>query len=73
VWLALYAPAGVPKQVVDVLVPAVEKAFKDPEVVKRATNANLVVEYMGPAETRKLLESGLAIIKKIAPEADLIK
>jgi tripartite-type tricarboxylate transporter receptor subunit TctC len=73
VWLALYAPAGVPKQVVDVLVPAVEKAFKDPEVVKRATNANLVVEYLGAAETRKLLESGLATIKRIAPDADLIK
>lgn len=73
VWLALYAPTGVPKQVVDVLIPAVEKAFKDPDVVQRAGNAGLVVEYFGPAETRKLLESGLAIIKRIAPEADLIK
>ena len=73
VWLALYAPTGVPKQVVDVLIPAVEKAFKDPDVVQRAANAGLVVEYQGPGETRKLLESGLAIIKRIAPEADLIK
>ena len=73
VWMAVYAPAGVPQQVVDVLVPAVEKTFRDPEVVQRAANAGLVVEYLGPEETRKLLESGLGIIKKLAPEAGLIK
>ena len=73
VWMALFAPTGVPKQVIDVLVPAAEKTFKDPEVVQRAVNAGLVVEYLGPEETRKLLESGIQIIKKLAPEADLIK
>jgi tripartite-type tricarboxylate transporter receptor subunit TctC len=73
VWLALFAPSGVPKQVVDVLMPAVEKVFKDPEVVKRALNAGLVVEYLGPQETRNLLESGMQIIRKLAPEAGLIK
>ncbi len=73
VWMALFAPAGVPRQVIDVLVPAVEKTFKDPEVVQRAVNAGLMVEYLGPEDTRKLLESGIQIIKKLAPEADLIK
>jgi tripartite-type tricarboxylate transporter receptor subunit TctC len=73
VWMALFAPAGVPKQVIDVLVPAVEKIFKDPDVVQRAVNAGLIVEYLGPEETRKLLESGIEIVKKLAPEAELIK
>ena len=73
VWMALFAPAGVPKQVIDVLTPAVEKTFKDSEVVQRAVNAGLIVEYLGPEETRKLLESGIQIIKKLAPEAGLIK
>jgi tripartite-type tricarboxylate transporter receptor subunit TctC len=73
VWMALFAPAGVPKQVIDVLVPAVEKAFQDPDVVQRGLNAGLVMEYVGPEETRKLLESGLQTIKKLAAEADLIK
>ena len=73
VWMALFAPAGVPKQVVDVLVPAVEKTFKDPDVIQRATNSGIIVEYLGPEETRKLLESGIGIVKKVAPEADLIK
>jgi tripartite-type tricarboxylate transporter receptor subunit TctC len=55
------------------LVSAVEKAFKNPDVVKRAVNAGLIVEYLSPEETRKLLESGMQIVKKLAPEADLIK
>lgn len=73
VWLAVYAPAGVPKQVIDVLVPAVKKTFTDPEVIKRGVNAGLVVEYLGPAETRKLLESGLELIKGLAKKAGLAK
>ena len=73
VWLALFAPAGVPKQVVDVLVPAAEKVFKNPEVVQRAANAGVVVEYRGPEETRKLMESGIGLVKRVAPEAELTK
>jgi tripartite-type tricarboxylate transporter receptor subunit TctC len=73
VWLAVYAPAGVPKQVIDVLVPAVKKAFTDPEVIKRGVNAGLVVEYLGPEETRKLLTSGLELIKVLAKKAGLAK
>jgi tripartite-type tricarboxylate transporter receptor subunit TctC len=73
VWMALFVPAGVPQEVIDVLVPAVEKTFKDPDVVQRAANAGLIVEYLGPEETRKLLELGIGIIKKLAPEAGLIK
>lgn len=73
VWSAVFAPAGVPNDVLDVLVPTVEKTFKDPEVIQRATNAGLIVEYLGPEETRKLLETGFNIVKKLAPEAGLIK
>ncbi len=73
VWLALFAPRGVPQEVIDVLVPATEKAFKDPEARQRAMNAGLVVDYMGPDETAKLLESGLATIRKVAAAAELTK
>jgi tripartite-type tricarboxylate transporter receptor subunit TctC len=73
VWLALFAPAGVPKQVVDVLVPAVEKAFKSPEVAQHAANAGVTVEYLGPKETRKLMESSIGLVKRAAPEAELTR
>ena len=73
VWTAIFTPAGVPQQVIDVLVPAVEKTFKNPQVIERATNAGIVVEYKGPQETRKLLESGIEIVKKVAQEAEMVK
>ncbi len=73
VWLAMFAPAGVSKQVVDVLVPAVEKAFKDPEVVQRGTKAGITVEYIGPQDLRKMMESGLELVRRVAQDADLGK
>ncbi len=73
VWMALFAPAGVPREVIDVLVLAAEKAFKDPEARQRGMNAGIVVDYMGPEETAKLLESGLATIRKVAKAAEMAK
>jgi tripartite-type tricarboxylate transporter receptor subunit TctC len=73
VWLAVFAPAGVPKQVIDALVPAVEKAFKSPDVIQRGTNAGLIIDYMSPDETKKLMESGLQVVKQVAADAGLIK
>ena len=35
VWHALYAPKGTPKEAIDKLVPALQKALKDPVVVER--------------------------------------
>jgi len=73
VWTALFAPTGVPQEVIDVLVPAVEKTFKNPQVMERAANAGIVVEYMGPEETRKHLEAGIELVKKAAQEAEMAK
>ena len=70
VWQAMFAPAGVPKGVVEVLVPTVEKTFRNRDVIERATRTNMIVEYMGPAEVRKLLESGLSAIRTLARQTD---
>jgi tripartite-type tricarboxylate transporter receptor subunit TctC len=73
VWTALFVPAGVSQQVIDVLVPAVEKTFKSPQVMERASNAGIVVEYLGPGETRKHLQAGIELVKKAAQEAEMAK
>jgi len=73
VWLALFVPAGVPQYVLDVMIPATEKAFKEPESRQRAMKAGFIVDYMGPQETAKLLETGLSNVKKIAKAAELVK
>ena len=73
VWTGVFAPSGVPQEVINVLAPAVEKAFKDPEAAKRAANLGMEVKYMGPAELRKNMESEIKLIKEVAAEAGLVK
>ena len=73
VWFAVFAPTGVPQQVVDVLVPAVEKVFKNPDVVQRATKVGIEVDYMGPNELRKHMESELKIVETVARDANIPK
>lgn len=72
-WLGVFVPAGVPQQVLNVLVPALEKTFKNPEVAERAAKIGCRAEYMGPEEFRRYIESRIPIMKKIAEDANLIK
>ena len=49
-----------------------EKAFKAPEVIQRGSNAGVIIDFMGPDETRKLMETGIQLVKQVAAEAGLI-
>ena len=73
VWLGLVAPAGVPQSVIDVLVPAAEKVFTNPEVVQRVTKVGFTVDYMGPEEFRKFIESDIQAVRKVLEEANLFR
>lgn len=70
-WFGLFTPSGMPKPIMDVLIPAAEKVFKNPEVVQRAARAGLTANYKGPEELRKLLEAQIPIVKKVAQDANL--
>ena len=73
VWMAVFAPTGVPQQVVDVLVPAVEKVLNSPDVVQRGTKLGIEVDYMGPEELRKHMESQVKIVERVARDANIPK
>jgi tripartite-type tricarboxylate transporter receptor subunit TctC len=68
-WFALYAPSGLPEEVKKVLIPAVEKAIKNPELKAKIEKMQFVVHYQSPGELRKLAaeeyEKALAIANKI--------
>jgi tripartite-type tricarboxylate transporter receptor subunit TctC len=69
-WMALFAPAGLPEEVKRVLVPAIEKAIKNPELkTKIEKMGGYLVDYKSPAELKKLVaedyETANAIAKKI--------
>jgi tripartite-type tricarboxylate transporter receptor subunit TctC len=70
---ALFAPPGTPQRVLSVLVPALEKAFNDPQVIERARNAYIDVEYKNPADFRKYLEAEISRIAKIIGDSKLQK
>ncbi len=69
VWMALFAPAGIPEDVKKVLVTAIEKAAKNPELKAKIENMGNIVDYKPPAELRKIMmedyERALSIAKKI--------
>ena len=72
-WFALYAPAGVPGEVKKVLVPAIEKAIKTPEMRPKIEKLGFVVEYKSPQELRKIMTEDYETASAIAVKIGLHK
>jgi len=53
-WFGMYGPAGLPEEVKKVLIPAVEKTVKNPELKAKVEKMDFVVQYKSPAEQKKL-------------------
>jgi tripartite-type tricarboxylate transporter receptor subunit TctC len=68
-WFGFYGPSGLPDEVMKVLVPAIEKAIKNPELKARLEKVNFSVDYKDPSEMRKLIaeeyDTASAIAKKL--------
>jgi len=69
----VFAPSGVPRSVLNILIPTLEKVYKSPEVVQRAAKMSVMVEYMGPDEFSELIRSEIRIVEKLARDLNLIK
>jgi len=72
-WLGFYAPAGVPAEVVEALVPAVQKAARDPSIAARLLNLGMVQDYAPPEAMIQQLRDGQAMIEDIAKKSGIIK
>ena len=68
-WAGLYAPAGIPEEVKKVLVPAIEQAIKNPEIMSKMQQMWFLPGYKAPAEHKQLLiedyETARGLAKKI--------
>jgi tripartite-type tricarboxylate transporter receptor subunit TctC len=68
-FFAVYGPAGLPAEVKKVLIPAIEKAMKNPESKAKLEKLGFAVDYKSPAELKKLAtehyELNLSIAKKL--------
>jgi tripartite-type tricarboxylate transporter receptor subunit TctC len=71
VWLAFFAPSGVPPEVTRVLVPAIEAVAKDPAVATKLATLGVVQDYQPPdilqAEIRAEQRIVEEMIKKARP------
>ena len=67
-WFAMYGPVGMPEEVKKVLIAAIEKAMRNPELKAKLEKMLFVVDYKSPAELKKLTaeeyERALAIANK---------
>lgn len=72
-WFGLFAPAGVPEEVKKVLIPAIEKAIKNPELEAKVQKLGFIAQYKSPTELRKLITRDYQEARSIAIKIGLSK
>ena len=72
-WFAMYGPSGMPEDVKKVLIPAIEKAVKNPELKAKIEKLEFVVDYRTPAELKKLAADEYELALATAKKAGLAK
>jgi len=70
-WVALYVPAGTPREVVEKLSADVKRSMEQPETKQRADQAGIEVRYLSPADTTKQLELDTASWTKAIKSANI--
>ncbi len=70
-WFALYAPAGTPNDVVQLLNTEIAKILTSPELKKRAEDAGTLIEHMGPAQLGEYTRKELAYWGRVIQEAKI--
>ena len=73
VWFAFFAPAGIPSEVKEKLVPAIEKAVKDPMIVSRMRKMGLIQEYDPPDKLLQDWTKEYKLAEEIAKKEGLVK
>jgi tripartite-type tricarboxylate transporter receptor subunit TctC len=69
----LYAPAGTPQSVQQILSSALEKIMKDPATVDKLEKMNFAAEYQGPAAFKQMIRSFVPNIRTMAEKAGMVK
>ena len=72
-WFAFYGPSGMPEEATKVLIPAIEKAVKHPELKARMEKMGFDVEYKTPAEVERQAKEDYETTSKLAEKLGLRK
>lgn len=72
-WLGFFAPAGVPAEVTNALVPAIEKVVKDPGLAAKLLPRGMVQEYASPEMLANEMREEYKTIEDVARKAGIVK
>lgn len=70
-WLAISAPRGTPPAVAQKLATEIDRALKDPAVVKRMTDAGLRASYLPPDRTTARMSAEQKTIAQVVKDANI--
>jgi tripartite-type tricarboxylate transporter receptor subunit TctC len=72
-WAGLYGPAGMPEEVKKVLIPAIEKAIKTPELMSKIQKLWFLPSYKPPAEHKALWVEDYENAKTLSKKMGLVR
>ena len=72
-WVGFYAPAGVPAEVTNVLIPAIESVAKNPDIAAKLLPRGLVQEYGSPQKLLNEMRQDYQAILAIAKKSGMVK
>jgi len=72
-FFAFFAPAGIPNEAKKVLVPAIEKAIRTPELMTKLQKLWYITQYKSPAELKELLSGNYEKAKSMVRKMGVTK
>jgi tripartite-type tricarboxylate transporter receptor subunit TctC len=73
VWFAFLAPAGIPAEVTNALVPTIEKAVKDFSITSKLAALGMVQSYETPEKLLAEMREEYKVVEEIAKKSGLVK
>jgi tripartite-type tricarboxylate transporter receptor subunit TctC len=73
IWFAFFAPAGIPAEVKEKLVPAIEKVATDPTLASRMAKMGLIQEFVPPDQLFQDWTKEYKMAEEIAKKEGLVK
>ena len=71
-WVALFAPAGTPAEVIAKLTAATQEALKSPAVIERARTTGMAIRFLPPAELDATVKADLQYWSKVIKDAGIV-
>ena len=68
-----FSPVGIPEEARKVLVPAIEKMAKNPEIIAKLKNMQIIPDYKSPAELKAILTDDYENAREMAKKMGLTK